>query len=283
MQPITLTEDSQSWNDNLAIDVDSRLVRNVAIAGTTSRNGYTYTETALREAVLLYSDKPVFLDHAENRQRPRERSTRDLVGSIVSPRFVEGRIRGDIRVLDTESGQMFLSLVSSETPGVGMSHVVLAQRSADGLQVERIAEVVSVDVVVNPATTSTFRESCPPLSEASHCDQGSLHSHAHLLAERDSLRSEVLRLESLLQQDRRRRAVDQQLLTSGLPPEAITECFREQLLSAVNEQARLTLIADRISLLNPGRRVGGIVRSTERQPPVPPSGDEVFIRAIRSR
>src|SRR5690606_35903290 len=41
---------------------------------------------------------------------------------------------------------------------VGMSHVVLAMRSADKQVVERIEEVISVDAVVFPATTVTFQE-----------------------------------------------------------------------------------------------------------------------------
>jgi hypothetical protein len=40
-----------------------------------------------------------------------------------------------------------------------MSHVVLAQRSVDGLTVERIQDVLSVDVVVKPATTTSLCES----------------------------------------------------------------------------------------------------------------------------
>ena len=127
--------------------------------GRDSKNGYRYSEQALRRAARLYDQKPVFLDHAEKPTEAAARSTRDLVGSIVNPRFEEGRLRGDVRVLDTDSGRTFLALAEGNTPGVGMSHVVLAQRSVDGAIVERIEDVISVDVVVRPATTSTFRES----------------------------------------------------------------------------------------------------------------------------
>src|SRR5437870_725900 len=91
-------------------DAAGRVVRNVALTGTQSRNGYRYTEEALRNAVPLYENKPVFLDHAANLARPYERSTRDLVGTIVQPRFEAGRIRGDIQVLPTEAGNTFLAL-----------------------------------------------------------------------------------------------------------------------------------------------------------------------------
>jgi hypothetical protein len=154
-----LREQVADWKAVAEFDQPSRLLRNIALSGCESKNGYRYSEAALRRAARLYDQKPVFLDHADRPTEAATRSTRDLVGSIVNPRFDEGRLRGDVRVLDTESGRTFLALVEGNTPGVGMSHVVLAQRSVDGALVERIEDVISVDVVCRPATTSTFRES----------------------------------------------------------------------------------------------------------------------------
>lgn len=154
-----LTEHIRDWcTADVHVDAEQRLVRNVALTGLQSRNGYRYTEQALREAVPHYADKPVFLDHAAHVSRPWNRSTRDLVGSIVNPRFEEGRIRADIQALGTEAGRTFLELAASDSPAVGMSHVVLARRSRDKSVVESIHDVVSVDAVVFPATAATFRE-----------------------------------------------------------------------------------------------------------------------------
>ena len=159
MAPVRLTETISEWQHEFSVDHAAQIVRNVALTGRESKNGYTYSEAALVDAVNRYEHKPVFLDHSADRNRPKQRSTRDLVGSICNARYVEGRIRGDIRVLDTESGRTFMALVSSDAPGVGMSHVVLAAKSADGATVEKIHDVVSVDAVIHPATTTTFRES----------------------------------------------------------------------------------------------------------------------------
>lgn len=153
-----LEEQVSDWRCQVAIDRNSRVVRNVALSGMASRNGYRYAESALREAARLYDHKPVFLDHGERREGIA-RSTKDLVGTIINASFDGGRVRGDVRVLETESGRMFLALADGNAPGVGMSHVVLAQRSADGTTVERIHDVLSVDVVVRPATTESFCES----------------------------------------------------------------------------------------------------------------------------
>lgn len=149
-------EHVRDWHAHgLSIDQAARVVRNVALTGAKSRNGYCYSEQALRGALPLYENKPVFLDHASGTRRPHERSTRDLAGSIVNVRFEENRIRGDIQALETDAGQTLLALAASDSPAVGMSHVVLAQRTADRASVERIHDVVSVDAVVFPATAPT--------------------------------------------------------------------------------------------------------------------------------
>jgi hypothetical protein len=158
MTTSTLIEHVTDWHREVQVDRLNLLVRNVALTGLESKNGYRYTEQALREAVGLYDGKPVFLDHAADRARPLDRSTRDLVGTITQPRFAGGRIRGDIHVLDTESGRTFLALSGAAPPGVGMSHVVIARRTEPQGMVDRITDVVSVDAVVFPATTSTFHE-----------------------------------------------------------------------------------------------------------------------------
>ncbi|MEM1060985.1 MAG: hypothetical protein AAF532_02850 [Planctomycetota bacterium] len=144
--------------DGVRVDRDRRLISDVALAGLRSRNGYVYAADALQAAVPLYEGKPVFLDHGERVGRPRERSARDLAGHIRNARFVGGRLRGDVATLETEAGRTLLALADGDVDGVGMSHVVLADRDAGGETVTSIREVVSVDAVVFPATTSTFRE-----------------------------------------------------------------------------------------------------------------------------
>jgi len=84
--PTPLTEHLTDWRTpHVEIDVGSRRVRNITLTGLVSKNGYQYLETTLRDAVPLYAGKPVFLDHPPSPARPLERSTRDLVGSIVRP------------------------------------------------------------------------------------------------------------------------------------------------------------------------------------------------------
>lgn len=271
MDHSTLTEQLQHWQERVTIDAQRRLVRNVALAGSASRNGYEYTEESLRDGARLYLRKPVFLDHSANRGRTLERSTRDLVGSIVEATFEEGQIRGDIEVLETEAGETFLKLVASQTPGVGMSHVVVAQRSLDGKRVDRIVEVLSVDAVINPATTSTFQESVP----AEHL------AHEQQLT---ALREECGRLEIALAESQRRERGWRLLLDSGLPASALTACFKEQVLACADEQQCRELLADRAWCAGSGSRSNNsVVLSRQRVAEGAQAGDALFVSAIRRR
>lgn len=313
-----LHERIHDWNSQVTTRADQRLVENVALAGPHSRNGYQYTEEALRQAVDLYNGKPVFLDHAGAGRSPLHRSTRDLVGSIIQPRYEAGRLRGDIRVVDTESGRTFLALIEAQTPGVGMSHVVLAERSPDGQRVERIQQVLSVDVVVNPATTNTFQEATctldfsadsagtPAAAGARAIDQQATpetaerqeSGHAASLDPRwleDQLLQEVQQLRSeqnswrderhrLLAELNRLRLLHEQqelqelLQSTGLPAEALDETFRSQLLTSTSQEHRQRLIHERHQL----------VRRLSLTPPCSSSrvqhgnaDNASFVRAIR--
>ena len=292
MDPTTLTERCQDWNQNLSVDASQRLVENIALAGGQSRNGYSYSQAALREAVSLYQEKPVFLDHARDRTRPQDRSTRDLVGSIVNPSYVDGRIRGDIKVLDTESGRTFLNLLEMESPGLGMSHVVRARRSTDGSTVEQIVEVISVDVVVNPATTTTFRESTAFSESIETSSTPSAESNtrqlseqiAALQAEQERLRQQNAVLTTLVEQYRSQQEIHELLAEAQLPEQAVTSVFLHQLESAGDRSTRQQLISDRLALLStPGLRTSA-VQSRERQALSESTHrDDIFIASLKRR
>ena len=264
----TIVEECADWQSGVAVEHESRLVRNVALVGQVSRNGHAYSEGALQAATGLYERKPVFLDHSSDARRPHERSTRDLVGSIVNSRYAEGRIRGDIRVLDTDSGRTFLALAESDTPGVGMSHVVLAHRSADGKEVERIEDVISVDAVVGPATTTTFRESTSSSQVTSNEPDGNRaallkrkrdvasgeitelqNQLAQLRAERDELQSRLDQHETALRSESFRQEWRRTAAETGLPDYAITDEFLRQLETLEDDGSRRLLLRERVELL----------------------------------
>jgi len=313
MEPTTLTERLSDWHRDLAVDSSARLVKNVALVGSESRNGHRYTEAALRDAIPLYDHKPVFLDHSADRTRPRERSTRDLVGTIVAPRYENGRIRGDIRVLDTESGRTFLALAASNAPGVGMSHVVLARRGGEGHFVESIEDVVSVDAVINPATTTTFSESAAnfaaPLASSATgpADTPQADDHppqadhpvaavvpdddipfvgestgaasiAALQAEVNLLREQLRQLQHQREQEVHVQRMEALLAQSPLPDFALTPDFRRQLEAATDEDARRSLIQERLQLVQQAARLPP--QSSSRRS-TPDNSTAQFLAAIK--
>lgn len=295
MKRATLREHIRDWRAvDSSVDAGERIVRNVALVGEKSRNGYRYMERALREAVPMYENKPVFLDHAVNQSKPYQRSARDLVGSVVNVRYEGGRVRGDIRVVDTESGRTFLALAEGEAPAVGMSHVVLGVKGDDGETVERIEDVVSVDAVAFPATTRTLRESAEGAAQEEEAEsardelgeenlaEGETEKLVRgLRAERDELRREV----ECLQEQRKRNEVARRVLemleSSGLPREGVSEVFRQHLLKLGDEGECRGLIADRRELFERLQRRG--VRSEERGGIRRSSDEAAFIAAIRTK
>jgi hypothetical protein len=237
---IAITEQIADWKaDDLDVRLDERVLGNVQLTGGTSRNGHSYSTAALEDAARLYARKPVFLDHAANLHRPLDRSARDLAGWIVEARYQDGRIRGDIQLLDTEAGRTLLALMTADTPAVGMSHVILARKSSDGAVVERIHDVISVDAVVFPATTSGMRESqeddCEPASE----------EIGRITKERDEWREKCEALEIEIA----RLNVERELAESNLPAFALTEAFRAQLNAATDPRQRSRLIAEQRDFL----------------------------------
>lgn len=142
------------------VDREKRLVENVCLLSAVSKNGYEYSDAARKQVVPLYANRPVYLDHAEN---PAKRSIRELAGRVVNPRISEGKPYGDIKVARGGAGDTFLSLAEdqAEDPDwcdVGMSHVVKGRKSKNGKVVEAIEQVLSVDLVAGPATTTNLRE-----------------------------------------------------------------------------------------------------------------------------
>lgn len=269
---IPLTEHVADWRtEALEVLADQRLVRNLVLSGAVSRNGHHYTAEALQQAAPLYQRKPVFLDHAPNAARPYERSTRDLVGTVIAARFDDGRIRGDLQVLDTEAGRTFLALIAAEHATVGMSHVVLVQRGSDPKVVEKIHDVISVDAVVFPATTQGLRESHTPDEDQLTLLQEQLRqSH-----------DELAQLRQQLAEHHAANEVESLLAASGLPAHAVTELFREQLRLTDSPDRRRQLIQERLQLLQ--RTALPSVLSRPRVAPSTDADTTAFLRAIKGR
>ena len=223
----------------------------MALCGPASRNGYRYPEAVLRAAAPLYEGKPVFLDHpgvgTGGALAGRGRSARDLAGSVRNVRFEGGRLRGDVAALETEAGRTFLALAAGNVPDLGMSHVVLAERTADGAEVTRIERVLSVDAVAYPATThrlheqGRLKESLPPGEQVPAGDRDSL------VADLAAVRAELAAAKAALAGVR---GADAAVEAAGLPAWAATAAFRACLAAAPADADRRALAEDRAALID---------------------------------
>lgn len=142
------------------VDAESGMIEDVAVIGTVSQNGRRYQRSALQAATDKYSDTKVFLDHEEG--DPMDRSVRDLVGRLKRPRFANGKIKADLQILSREPERSLVTSLAEEMPdAVGLSHSARGKvrQTDEGQVVTEITRVTSVDLVAEPATTSSLFES----------------------------------------------------------------------------------------------------------------------------
>jgi hypothetical protein len=152
-----------------AVDQEARTIRGAVLLGQVSKNGHSYSRDALEAAVPLYSGVTVHVP-ADGGHSPAmaaavvrnpRRETSETVGG--------DRIRGDLVTLDTEAGRTLLALATLEASGLGLSHVARVTRS--GNVITKIDQVRRLDLVHDPATTTSLAEQAKPLMETLTTEQ----------------------------------------------------------------------------------------------------------------
>lgn len=130
----------------------------VKICGLTSRNKREYPIHVLQEAMPMYQDHPVYLDHAE---RQINRKYIERVGHLSN---LEIKADGLYAMLNINPHHQLAESLRYDfehnTKKLGISQVVDAQMA--GSKVVKILEVKSVDIVNNPATTRSLKEEEEP-------------------------------------------------------------------------------------------------------------------------
>lgn len=294
-----------------SVDREARLLKGMSLCGATSKNGYTFMESAFGDSAgikALYEDRPVFWDHDPN---PLSRSARQIAGIVVNPRREGQRIVGDILCYQSENGDALLALGASPRPpkGVGLSHVARYEFEGRSRKtVKKVAEVVSVDVVVNPATNSTMREQTD-MDETKYADLLKEQATTAAALQAKTAEVETLKAEAVAQAAKlaeanetisalrtentgfkvkvdqyeaeqallaRKAAVAGQLKEANLNQEdtaIVTPVFLEQLYACADEAARKALIDDRVALARAtlSTEGNGKVFSPKRVPTTPAS------------
>jgi hypothetical protein len=158
------------------VDKAAGVIHDVRIIGTKSRNRRTYTHDALQVAVGKYEGVHVNANHARSTEMNEDRRIEDWVGVIRNAQYRDGAVYGDLHL--RRESKWFAEIVeaASDFPNsFGLSHVADGDSRFDGNEeiVEAIAEVFSVDIVLNPATNRGLFESVDPsvsMGLAVNCD-----------------------------------------------------------------------------------------------------------------
>lgn len=146
--------------DPLKVDRKKCLIYGVKIIGFDSDNGRKYLPEALKKALPLYEGIKVNVDHPDDPSDTR--SAYDRCGKLINVRFVEGKgLFGDLWL--NPGHRIFESVFSAaeQMPDLfGLSHNAQGEgEKEDGVfVVSKITEVRHVDLVADPATTSSLSE-----------------------------------------------------------------------------------------------------------------------------
>jgi len=144
------------------VDRDKKIIRSIKVLGRESINGRRYTAEAIQEAYQkrLYEGVAVYVNHPAKPNDPRH--VGEKFGRIVNIQLVEGELYGDLEYLESNKDAALICEMAERMDGaIGASHNAIGEGAddADGVfVVQHIAEVRSVDLVTEPATTKGLFE-----------------------------------------------------------------------------------------------------------------------------
>lgn len=152
-------------NEGVAVDSAKSVIRGVKILGYQSKNSRVYTRDAVREALPMYEGIAVNVDHGDHPSAPRSYESR--IGNLANVELKDDGLYGDLQYNPKHALAEQLAWDAENAPGnVGLSHNVRAETRYDNgiIEVTKIVQVVSVDLVADPATTNGLFESTSPSS-----------------------------------------------------------------------------------------------------------------------
>lgn len=144
------------------VDQEGGLIRGVKVLGIESRNQRRYPNDVMKAAAHKYEGVKVYIDHPKRSELGEDRSFRDWAGNLRSPRVESDGIYADVRLRrKSESYEEIIEAATDFWKDFGFSHVADCDSYEDhGVDVvESINEVLSADIVTEPATTNGLYES----------------------------------------------------------------------------------------------------------------------------
>lgn len=144
----------------LRVDRDKGIIHDVKILGLESVNQRRYTEEAIKAGRILYEGVPVYVNHPDKPNDPRD--VGEKFGRLMNVRVEKDGLYGDLEYLKSHPDAALITEAAERMPEqFGLSHNAKGDgQDQDGVfVVEQIVEVRSVDVVTEPATTDGLFES----------------------------------------------------------------------------------------------------------------------------
>ena len=146
------------------VDRETGVIRNVKLIGLESKNSRIYPSTVLKAAVHLYEGAKVNIDHPDGNDPAKARRYGERFGVIRNVRFVESSGNfGDFHFNPKHpQAEQVIWDAENNPESLGFSHNALLRLGEvqNGKQViESIVAIRSMDLVADPATTSSLFES----------------------------------------------------------------------------------------------------------------------------
>ncbi len=153
-----LIEGTVTYSTPKKVNPETGMLEGVKLLGWESKNKRRYPKAVIEKYIERYRDRASYYAHGSG-----ERHFDDLAGNIHNPRVEPDGLYGDVKVLmkDSRSSKLF-EVAQSMPHRIGMSHVAVGDGHYDDdgvLVVDTIDEVVSIDIVTDPATTNGLFES----------------------------------------------------------------------------------------------------------------------------
>lgn len=163
----TIVEAFASSRFSGKVDRERGIIPGVKILGFESKNGRFYPPPVVRRAVALYEGAKVNINHPRSGNPAEPRAYEDRFGVVRNARIEEGSgggVYGDLHFNPKHSLAEQLAWDAEHNPeSLGFSHNAVlrlgGKTKLGQIVVEEIAQVKSVDIVADPATTRSLFES----------------------------------------------------------------------------------------------------------------------------
>lgn len=149
---------------------EERVLHNVVLlASRKTKNNRTYPVDVLQRAVGMFENVPAYMNHPD-----KKRNVQDAIGVYRSPRLEAERLLADLVLFENHPNAGQIMDIARHKPkeiGLSLNARGKVQKTTEGDMVSEIAEVLSVDIVAEPASTrNLFEDAAGASEEQEHVD-----------------------------------------------------------------------------------------------------------------